>query len=239
MSRIPEIGRRILEIILPANRRDILVGDFEEYLEEVQRRKGRKVALLYFWWQLISSLPAIFYQRLMHSWRFFRQSFQWALQVQSRQFRKSLLNLLGLVMGISCFIILMLYVQQESTYDQWHAKSERIYRILDIRKVNGVGEESTSAPTPLALNLLSDFPEEIDEAVRFFNFQAPTLALSYVSDGGKPKQFNEPHVYFADASFFRTFDFDLVGGNKGSALNGPNKIVLVQEMAEKLSLIHI
>lgn len=233
MSHLPKFGRIILEVVLSNNRKDVLIGDFEEYYKEISEKKGRPAALVHFWWQLVRSVPALVYQNFQQNLLLFRQSLNWAIKNQYRQFSRSLLNLLGLAMGIACFIILMLYVKNESSYDQWHRHSDRIYRILDIRKVNGVGEESTSAPTPLAPRLKHDFSREISEVVRFFNFQAPTLALSYQPEGGTIKQFNEPRIYFVDEPFFRMFDFYLIEGNKNEALNGPNKIIVSQDMAQK------
>ena len=233
MSNLPKRGRRLLELLLPESKRYFLIGDFEEYFKEISETKGRKAAVRHFWYQLFISCPAFVYQIFQHNWLLLRQSLKWAFKNQYRHIRQSLLNLLGLALGISCFIILMLYVEEESSYDQWHSQADRIYRILDVRKANGVGEESTSAPTPLAYNLINDFPDEVAEVVRFFNFQAPTLALSYQSSNGSIQQFNEPHVYFVDASFFRVFDFQLLAGYESEALEGPNKIILSQAMARK------
>ncbi|SNS74653.1 putative ABC transport system permease protein [Ekhidna lutea] len=233
MNRIPKLGEKWLELILPERRKDLLIGDFEEYFEKTTQERGRRVAVLLFWYQVLLSSPSFVYHSLQYKWLLFRHSLILAFRNLHRHLGHSALNLLGLALGISCFVILMLYVQEEKSYDKWHEKANRIHRVLDIRKVNDVGEESTSAPTPLAEAMLLDYPDQIEEAVRLFNFQAPTLALAYHSDNGTLRQFNEPNIYFADDAFFRVFDFNLIEGNPELALNGPNKIILSQEMAEK------
>lgn len=233
MNQIPKLGKELLLLILPERRKDFLIGDFEEYFDQMARRKGKTAAVFHFWYQVFLSCPSFLYHSFQYKWLLLRHSIKMALRNQYQHFGHSVINLLGLALGISCFIILMLYIQQESSYDNWHGKAERIYRVLDIRKTNGVGEESTSAPTPLAEAMLYDYPEQIEEAVRFFNFQSPTLALAYQANDGTIHQFNEPHAYFVDTSFFRVFDFRLVEGNTENALTGPNKIILSQEMVKK------
>lgn len=233
MNRIPKLGEKLLRLMLPERTQDLLIGDFEEYIEKITGEKGRRIAVLHFWFQLMFSLPAFLRQSFQHKWLLFRHSLAVAFRNLSRHFGHTALNLLGLSLGISCFTILMLYVQEERSYDRFHSKADQIYRILDIRKLNGIGEESSSAPTPLADAMLVDYPDQIREAVRFFNFQAPTLTLAHQAANGTLKQFNEPNLYFVDKSFFAVFDFPLAQGDEQTALEGPNKIILSQQMVDK------
>ena len=145
----------------------------------------------------------------------------------------SLLNLFGLGIGIACFVVIVLYVHEERSYDRFHEKADRIYRVLDFRKVDGIGEESSSAPLPLAEAMRIDYPEQIETAVRFFNFQAPTLTLAYENPSGELRQYNEQRLFFADHDVLQVFDFALIQGNPATALVEPNTIILTTDMAEK------
>ncbi|MDN5205501.1 ABC transporter permease [Fulvivirgaceae bacterium BMA10] len=232
-SRIPWLGRKLLQILVPDHQVELIIGDFEEYLAAKMDERGRSIARLLFWYQLFISTPAFVTQSIRFRVLIFRHSIQMAVRNLRRHFVHSLLNLVGLSIGIASFLIIMLYVQDERSFDTFHEKSDRIYRVLDFRKVNNMGEESASAPIPLAERMLIDYPEEVQAAVRFFNFQAPTLALAYQEPSGELRQFNEPKLFFVDKEFFEVFDFGLKEGDTGSALIGPNKIVLNAEMAAK------
>ncbi|MEM7655574.1 MAG: ABC transporter permease [Bacteroidota bacterium] len=138
-------------------------------------------------------------------------------------------NLLGLAIGISCFVWLVLYVQDEWEYDRHHQQADRIYRVVEKIDLEGQGEESSSNPFPTGPALLHDHPELIEEMVRFFDFQVETHTLTI-----EEEKFEEADIYFADSSVFQVFDFPLMDGDPMRALHQPNSIVLTQELASKL-----
>lgn len=232
-NHIPGLGQRMLAFLLPYDKQDILMGDFIECFAHKSERRGRTSALIWFWWQVAASFPAFIRYRSQAGGGMFRSYVRVALRNMYKQAAYSFLNLAGLALGLACFVVIMLYVQHERSYDRFHTDAEKLYRVLDIRKVDGIGEESASAPILLGEAMLNDYPEQIEAAVRFFNFQAPTLALAYLPDNEEPKLFNEKELYFVDGSFFDVFSFNLIEGNKNSALKSPNSIVLTEEMAAK------
>lgn len=140
------------------------------------------------------------------------------------------LNISGLAVGITCFILIVFYVQDELSYDRFHKNADRIYRVKEIFESDGVGERSASLPFPVAEALLNDYPSIVQRAVRLFNFQAPSMAM--VNEENE-KEFNEPRVFFVDPSFFEVFDYKVLEGDPKSALSGPNSILLTESMALK------
>ncbi|KAA9340183.1 ABC transporter permease [Adhaeribacter soli] len=141
----------------------------------------------------------------------------------------SAITMLGLATGIACFLLIFLFIQDEVRYDRFHTKADRIYRLISkLDSEEGQGEESSSASLPVAKALQTDYPHLIEATVRFFNFQQPTLTL----ERGE-KKLNEKHLFFADSTVFKVFDFPLAKGNPAEALSQPNTIVLSQELAEK------
>lgn len=232
-TRIPWFGVKLLQLLVPEHNLLLIIGDFEEYLAEEEREKGRKRALLLFWLQFLKSVPVFILQSLRFRIMIFNHAIHMAIRNLRRHFSDALLNLAGLSIGIASFLVIMVYVRDELSYDQFHRKSDRIYRVLDFRKVNDLGEESASAPTPLAERMALDYEDQIEKIVRFFNFQAPTLALAWHSELGEVRQFNESKLFFVDSGIFKVFDFELNQGNPQSALKGPNKIILSAEMADK------
>ncbi|MEP5612788.1 MAG: ABC transporter permease [Cyclobacteriaceae bacterium] len=231
--QIPKFALWILRIIAPSHKRDLLEGDFSELYHEEFQSKGQFRANFWFWKQLLLSFPSFVQHSLLFGLVLLRSNWKMALRSFQRQAGYSFLNLSGLAIGIACFLAIMMYVNDERSFDKFHSDYENIYRVLDFRKVDGIGEESASAPIPLGEVLHNDFPEQIESVVRFFNFQAPTLALARTSSNGIVKQFNEGSIYFVDGVFFDTFNFPLAQGNPETALLAPNQIVLSSKMAKK------
>ncbi|MDX2248776.1 MAG: ABC transporter permease [Bacteroidia bacterium] len=138
------------------------------------------------------------------------------------------INILGLAVGITCFVLIVLFVRDEWSYDRYHSKADRIYRLVGKIDLEGQGEESSSNPFPVATTLMNDYPELIEHAVRFFDFQVEKRTLRV-----EEVKFSEPDIFFADSNVFQVFDFPLLKGNKNTALKGPNLIVISEEMAKR------
>ncbi|MBL7959408.1 ABC transporter permease [bacterium] len=141
----------------------------------------------------------------------------------------SFINVFGLAIGISCFMLIFLFIQDELRYDRFHKKVDRIYRVTSkLDNTEGQGENSSSNPFPVAKALKTDYPHLIEEVVRFFNFQVPSFSLQYGD-----ARFNEKRLFYADSTVWKIFDFPLAEGDPATALGQPNAIVLSQEMAKK------
>lgn len=141
----------------------------------------------------------------------------------------TIVNMLGLAVGITCFVWIMLYVQDEWSYDQYHTKADRIFRLVEKIDLEGQGEESSSNPFPTGPALKNDYPEMIEHVVRFFDFQVETRTLKVGNE-----KFEEEHIFFADSNTFDVFDFPLKTGNPAVVLDAPNSIVISQTLADKL-----
>jgi putative ABC transport system permease protein len=140
----------------------------------------------------------------------------------------SLINILGLAIGIASFLIISLYITDELKYDRYHKNARNIYRLVNVYDFEGVGENSASSPFPVAFTLKNDYPDLIKNVVRVFNFQAPRSFVEY-----QDKKFNERRFFFADSTFFELFDHVFVKGNPKTALNENGSLVITESMAEK------
>lgn len=76
----------------------------------------------------------------------------------------SLINIIGLSIGLICFIIIMLYVSDELSYDRYHSRADRIYRITSTTDFEGVAERSSSCPAPMGPTLMNDYPDIIENS---------------------------------------------------------------------------
>ena len=142
----------------------------------------------------------------------------------------SLINVFGLMLGIVSCIFITIYIHDEVSYDRFNKKADRTYRVIEFIETEGSGERSSSAPFPVGPALTEDYGNMIETQVRFFDFQSPTLLVS-LKDGNK--EFNEPNVLFVDSTFFHVFDYEVIKGNKATALQKPNSVLLTESAARR------
>ncbi|MCK5079922.1 MAG: ABC transporter permease [Bacteroidales bacterium] len=154
--------------------------------------------------------------------------FRTAIRYLIKRKTYSLINVIGLAIGIASFILIMLYVMDELGYDRYHERADDIYRIAQIYDFEGVGENSASLPFPLAYTLKNDYPGLVENICRIYNFQAPSSLIEY----GEMK-FNERRFFFADSTFFEIFNHQFIQGDPATALDEINSVVITESMARK------
>jgi putative ABC transport system permease protein len=151
------------------------------------------------------------------------------LRVAFRNFWKdkgySILNILGLTIGISFSLLLIFYIIDELSFDRFNKKADRIYRVVSYINEPTNKMKWTVTQFPLAPQLKRDYPE-IEEAVRFVN----TPRLLYKNGD---KEFYEEKVFYTDSIVFNVFTYEFLEGNGKTALMEPNSIVLTKSLAEK------
>lgn len=130
----------------------------------------------------------------------------------------------GLAVGMACFLLIALYALDEWSYDRFHGKKDRIYRLAEKLE----SENSSSNPFPVAQALKTDYPHLVEQTVRLFNFQLTSFTLQ-IGD----QKYNETNLYFADSTFFQVFDYALAEGDPQTALARPNSIIVSRAMAKK------
>jgi putative ABC transport system permease protein len=140
----------------------------------------------------------------------------------------TIINVLGLAIGITSFILIMLYVMDEVSYDRHHRKADDIYRVCMVYDFEGVGENSASMPFPVAFTLKDEYPDMIEQVVRVFNFQSNRNLVEY-----EELKFNESRIFFADSTFFEIFDHEFIAGDPATALDEPTSVVITESMARK------
>jgi putative ABC transport system permease protein len=140
----------------------------------------------------------------------------------------TIINLLGLAIGISSFILIMLYVYDELSYDKHYKNAGRIVRVCMDYDFGGVGENSASMPFPVAFTLKSEYPEMIREVVRIFNFQSDRCLIEY-----EGQKYNESRFFFADSTFLKIFEQEFITGDPATALNEPNSVIITLTSARK------
>lgn len=136
----------------------------------------------------------------------------------------STLNLAGLTIGVASFSLIALYVYNELSFDRFHPKADRIYRIVaDLKTENDMLYQATTSP-PVGPTFLAEFPE-VEDYVRV----ADRKVIVRLGD----KAFYEEAFGWADSSIFRIFNFPMVKGDPLTALSEPNTLVLTESAAKK------
>lgn len=154
------------------------------------------------------------------------------LRVSLRSFKKdkffTLLNILGLSLGIATFIVIISFVLFEWSYDDFHSKKDSTYRVLTHWNNGLKSEKMVVTGTKIAHIAAHDIPE-VKQVAKFFPIGSRVPISLKVGD----RVFQEQDFAFADPSFLQIFDFDLKHGDLNTALNEPNALIITEEMAYK------
>ncbi len=136
------------------------------------------------------------------------------------------INLLGLAIGISSSIIILLFVLDELSYDKHNENFRDIYRICVRGKIQGNELEAALSNAPMGATLKNDFPE-VEEFTRLFTFDGDPI-VRYGDN-----VFIEENFYYADSTFFNVFTAPAIYGDPALMLNRPNTVILTEEAAHK------
>jgi putative ABC transport system permease protein len=194
-----------------------ILGDMIETYRYLAEDLGPLRAQLWFWCQCAKAFPYYFVDK--SSWRV--HMFKNYLLVTLRNVKKnstySLLNIIGLAIGMTAFILISLYVQYELSYDKYHENAARIYRVIR--------EGRAFTPAPLGPELKEKIPE-VEAAARIIR-NSNTL-ISH-----EQNHYLEEEFYWADPKVFDIFSIPFTSGNPETALKDPFAIVLSQRAAKK------
>lgn len=140
----------------------------------------------------------------------------------------TLINILGLVLGISFSTMLYTYVSHELSYDSFHDKADRTYRIItqDGSSTDEVRSIARTMP-PMGPQLVSSFPE-VKTMTRLFRLSGQVIVTIGESKYNERNWFTTP-----DPDFFTIFDFEFIAGNKATALTEPFSLVITESIAKK------
>jgi putative ABC transport system permease protein len=148
-----------------------------------------------------------------------------ALRFMLRQKGFSIINISGLTIGITCSLLILLYIQDELSYDKFHPDAARTYRIGFKGTLEGRQFISAQTGTPVARALQNEIPE-IESTLRIANWA--TFPVHY-----EDKAFTEDKLLLSDSNFFRFFNFRLIDGHPDSVLNGEGKLVITESAARR------
>ncbi len=155
-----------------------------------------------------------------------RNLIKFSIRSFKRQRSYVIINVLGLSIGIACSLVIALYVINESGYDRYNTKKDRIYRAVLNGKIGGQEITMATSPAVMGPTLLKEFPE-VEDFLRMSG-QGPTV-VDYNN-----KAFTEENLIQVDSSFFNFFSIPVIKGDVDNLLNAPHKAVLSESTAKKI-----
>jgi putative ABC transport system permease protein len=218
-DRPPRFFSVLFELVVRSEEKRTVAGDLDELFSDIIQSRGRLRAAFWYALQILSAFPSFVFNSLY--WRMFM--FLNYMKITLRNIRKhkaySLINIAGLAIGIACTILIMLWVQDELSYDRFHENADRLYALTFS---NG----STVTPTALSEYLKREYGEVIQ-------------ASRYSGMGKNLMKYEENEIYQdygaqVDPDFLRMFTVPFSAGNPETALDDPRSIILSQNVASKL-----
>ncbi|MVM33909.1 FtsX-like permease family protein [Spirosoma sp. HMF4905] len=147
----------------------------------------------------------------------------WRKLQQNRTF--SIINVLGLAIGMATCLLISLYILDELRFDRFNIKADRIYRVNTDLKIGEAEHQLATVPDPFGPTFAHDFPQ-VERQVRFRNYGG------YLVRKGA-ESLKEEGVVFVDSTLFDVFTLPLVAGNPRTALTEPNTVVITESIARK------
>lgn len=226
----PHWAKILLRWLHPHNTLEEVEGDLDELYAYWVRRSGKTQALLRYVLNVVSVLPPFvrrrqsktnYEQPFLLNPAMLKNYFKIAWRNIIRQKAYSILNIAGLSIGMACSILILLWVQNELSYDRFHAHANRL-----VRLTCAAGDfKAAVSPAGMAGGLRAQMPQ-IETAVRV------SKPVTNLMEAGE-KKFQEKRVFFADSNFLQVFSFPLLKGNAATALKDPGALLITEEMAKK------
>jgi putative ABC transport system permease protein len=223
----PRMLARLMACLLDSRVRYAALGDFEERFRAVARSRGRRRACASFWIQIILLVPPYVNNLVYWSVEMLKNYLKTALRNIEKHKVYTLINVLGLTVGLTFFILIGLYVRSELGYDKFHENKGRIYRVEQVLAHESGTETTAGCPTPLSGVLPAEVPE-VESVTRVIDHGRWT----YTTPDGR--KFSGSKTFAVDPEFLGIFSFGLVKGDGKTALAEPYTVVITETQARKM-----
>ncbi|HUZ59108.1 MAG TPA: ABC transporter permease [Hanamia sp.] len=162
----------------------------------------------------------------------FKNYFKTAWRNMQKQKMYAAINIGGFAIGIAACLLIALFIQNETSYDQDNPNKDRVYRIIGEAKQNGEISSGVGFPAPMAKALLNDFPE-VEKAGRLMTSELFGGSNNQLRRPDETTDSYEKGFCFADTSILDILNVHMIYGNRKDALSEPNSVVICKSMADK------
>lgn len=228
----PKLANQMISLFCKDDLREEIEGDLFEHYQILREEQSKWRANMAYWFHMLNFLRPFALKKFgQHSITIimYRSYFKFAVRNMWRQKMNTSFNLLGLVLAFTVCGFIYLHLQQELSYDQFHERSEDMYRVAWMNE-----NPQTRTPHPLAQAMVNDLPE-VEAAVSLSPIYGAGLTRQSVTLTLEKENisFAETNGYFIDSTFFDVFDFKYLEGNPETALKSPFGVLLSKSTAEK------
>ncbi|MFC2168263.1 ABC transporter permease [Acidobacteriota bacterium] len=205
--------------------RKTVQSDFTEIYEEVMAESGGFRAICWYWLQFIRSIPMLVLNQIFWGYVMLKNYFKITFRNILRHKLYSAINIIGLSVGMFCFLLIFLWVNYEKSYDRYHDNSKDLYQVVyEYHGSEGDVRLTWSHASALGEVLKNDYPE-IKNSTRSLDSRVMTLGTEDITFLEK--------VNFVDPSFLEMFSIRFIEGDPKNALSQPNSILLTESVAAK------
>jgi putative ABC transport system permease protein len=221
----PRFAAWLLSRLMDAVVRDEAMGDLEEQFRAEARERGLLWARAWYRIQIWPVLKSFIGNTLLWEGSMFKNYLKTGWRNIKRQKGYSIINIAGLALGMACAILIVFYIHHELSFDRFHEKADRIFRVVIDATLKQNQVVVPAAQMAFGPTLAKDYPE-VAAAVRV---QSLSKTMVKYAD----RSFYETGLLYADASFFDVFTFPFVAGDPKTALARANTVVLTERIAKK------
>ena len=221
----PRLALRLLELFSGWEDDYGAAGDFEEYFRALAAEGGIRRARRACWRQVIAAFPGYLKNIIIWSDAMLKSYFKIAVRNLRKHKGYSFINIAGLAAGMACALFILLWVQDELSYDRFHANAETLYRLEQETDAPHGKFRHFSMPYSLGPILKAEIPEVRDTT----RTAAPGSLLVRYGENA----FFENKVLAVDPQIFQMFTFPLLKGDPAIALSRPGSLVITEDMAKK------
>ena len=229
----PRRAQRFLRWFCAESFLEELEGDLSELFQEDVSTYGLHKANRRYVFNVVRYITPFFFAKRTFSLHLYyhramlKHNFKVSIRSLRKQMLFSLINVVGLAIGLAACLLILQYVRFERSYDRFHQNGENIYRVT-------INQSAANHPGA-GPALKADF-REVEEFARMLPqsiFIGNNAAWSYLDESGNEKVFNEERVYNVDASFLRMFSFPFIYGDPNTALSDVNSVVISERISNK------
>ncbi|HEX6169941.1 MAG TPA: ABC transporter permease [Chitinophagaceae bacterium] len=155
--------------------------------------------------------------------------FKTAWRNMTRNKTSSFINVSGLSIGIACVLMIVIYIQNELSYDKFHKDADRIFQVVLNGNMNGQEFWGGNTAPPVGAALTNNIPE-IESYTRFYE---PNDMVVRYEGNGRSAFFTEKNILAVDSNFLQLFGFEIIEGDAATALMKPGSVVITKTIAKK------
>ncbi len=161
----------------------------------------------------------------------FKNYFKVALRNMQRNKVNSFINIAGLAIAMACVILIVMYVQDEVSYDKFFKDADHIFQVNMTTMDNGVESTTGGNTAPAVGPALKSLYPEVESYARIY--RPGDVLVRYDEDAKNESFFTEKHVMAVDSNFLQVFNYAFLQGDAARCLQKPNSVVITEETAKK------